>query len=391
MKKNIFLFGMMVLIAGCVIYVPREYSGDYPYPEDRGGYDYRGDRYADELGPEYFYQYLDPHGFWTRLSPYGYVWVPHSTAYGWRPYTSGRWFRTDQGWTWASSYSWGWACFHYGRWGWDQALGWYWLPGTVWGPAWVAWRLAPGHIGWAPIPPHVRLERGVGISSLPHPLSESSWIFVEDREFASDRLSRSVLPPERNLTFVRASQLSVDISVQEDRIMNPGPDPSRVSDAMGSAIREHQLRPARSPGRPEAHTGFLYVYTPEVSDVEPSEPARQTGLDEVGELVTERKIENYREQGEKPVADEIRRLQEGELEKLEDSQQTEVERLERQTQEKIRQSENEAEKDQAERERREQMSRTRERHEAEKTRITKRHSEERKKVSKAAVPKKKKK
>ncbi|MFA9454110.1 MAG: DUF6600 domain-containing protein [Candidatus Aminicenantaceae bacterium] len=391
MKKNMLLLGLLVLIAGCVIYVPREYVGDDPYTESRSGYDYQGSRFADELGLNYFYGYLDPYGFWTRLSPYSYVWIPHSTAYGWRPYTSGRWFWTDHGWTWASSHDWGWACFHYGRWGWDAALGWYWAPGTVWGPAWVAWRYGPGHIGWAPLPPDVRFERGVGISSLPHPLSERSWVFVEDRYFYAARVSPHILPPERNLTFVQASQLKADISVQGDRILNRGLDVSRVSDLIGERIREQQLRPSQSPGRSEAHTGFLYVYSPRVIADETSAPPRVTEPPMVSDRVIEQKMENYREQGERPVEDEIQQLQTRELKELEKSQQREVERLDRQTREEMRKAETETDKAKIDRESREQKSRIKARQETEKAKITKRHSEEREKVSESAVSKKKKK
>ena len=55
---------------------------------------------------------------------------------------------------------WGWAPFHYGRWGWTPALGWFWGPGLVWAPAWVSWRYTNGHVAWAPYaPPGFRYGR----------------------------------------------------------------------------------------------------------------------------------------------------------------------------------------------------------------------------------------
>jgi hypothetical protein len=222
-------------------------------------------------------------------------------------------------------------------------------------------------------------------------LSEESWVFVEDGAFTDERLSSRILPPERNLTFVRDSRLRVDISVLEGRVINHGPDPSQVSDATVRAITEHQLRPARSPGRHEALSGSLYVYNPDVSDAEAAEPPREAELDEVDDLVTERKIDNYRKQGEQPVEAEIRRLQDRELEKLEESQRREVERLEDLTQERIRRAENEAERETVVRERTERLNRTKERHETEKSRITKRHVKEREKVAGSSAGAKKKK
>ena len=45
--------------------------------------------------------------------------------------------------------------FHFGRWAYDPAVGWVWLPDTVWGPGWVAWRDGDDISGWAPLPPQV--------------------------------------------------------------------------------------------------------------------------------------------------------------------------------------------------------------------------------------------
>jgi hypothetical protein len=45
---------------------------------------------------------------------------------------------------------WAWPTYHYGRWG-VSGAGWYWIPGTVWGPAWVSWGVWPGYVGWCPL------------------------------------------------------------------------------------------------------------------------------------------------------------------------------------------------------------------------------------------------
>ncbi len=103
-----------------------------------------------------FYRTLAPYGTWIKLSPYGLVWQPTVSAlnYSWRPYCDGgRWAWTNQGWCWKSSYSWGWAPFHYGRWVNVARYRWVWVPGTTWSPAWVHWRRSASYFGWAPLPP----------------------------------------------------------------------------------------------------------------------------------------------------------------------------------------------------------------------------------------------
>src|ERR1044071_4342023 len=87
-----------------------------------------------------FYDQLSPYGTWVNYQNYGYVWIPTDVPTGFRPYsTAGHWVYTDDGWTWVSDYTWGWAPFHYGNWFFDQTYGWMWVPDYEWAPAWVTW------------------------------------------------------------------------------------------------------------------------------------------------------------------------------------------------------------------------------------------------------------
>ncbi len=100
---------------------------------------------------------LSPYGSWVETPGYGLVWVPASRVVGpdFSPYVSaGHWELTEEGdWLWVSDYEWGAIPFHYGRWVWAGDMGWAWVPGRVYSPAWVTWRVgADGYIGWAPLP-----------------------------------------------------------------------------------------------------------------------------------------------------------------------------------------------------------------------------------------------
>jgi len=132
---------------------------------------------------------LAPYGTWIDDPAYGQVWVPASSVVGqdFSPYvTNGDWVDTEYGWTWVSGWAWGWAPFHYGRWTTIAGHGWGWVPGTIWGPAWVAWRAGSGCVGWAPLPP-----RGVALGS---PLgAHSPWRFVGASSFG--RSHGAYLPP----------------------------------------------------------------------------------------------------------------------------------------------------------------------------------------------------
>src|SRR5437763_1893906 len=67
----------------------------------------------------YFYSDLAPYGSWLQVDGMGWCWQPRCVVVNraWQPYCDyGHWAYTDCGWYWQSSYSWGWAPFHYGRW-----------------------------------------------------------------------------------------------------------------------------------------------------------------------------------------------------------------------------------------------------------------------------------
>ena len=96
---------------------------------------------------------LAAQGTWVEWGSYGRCWRPAHIGVEWRPYCSGEWIWTDCGWYWSSDEPWAWACYHYGWWAYDPALGWVWVPQTEWAPAWVSWRVGGGYIGWAPLPP----------------------------------------------------------------------------------------------------------------------------------------------------------------------------------------------------------------------------------------------
>ena len=101
--------------------------------------------------PDSYEQALGPYGSWQTDPGYGRYWQPRVAA-GWQPYSDGQWIWTAYGWTWVSNEPWSWT-FHYGRWAYLPPRGWVWIPGTVWGPAWVSWVSYGGYIGWAPLSP----------------------------------------------------------------------------------------------------------------------------------------------------------------------------------------------------------------------------------------------
>ncbi|MGB7283626.1 MAG: DUF6600 domain-containing protein [Candidatus Acidiferrum sp.] len=78
---------------------------------------------------------LDSNGTWSEQPDTGPVWYPNDVPDDWAPYSDGYWSSIGPwGWTWVGVEPWGFAPYHYGRWG---LIGgrWGWYPGPVFGPA----------------------------------------------------------------------------------------------------------------------------------------------------------------------------------------------------------------------------------------------------------------
>lgn len=138
------------------------------------------------VGYDDFHEELSPHGRWVDTPEYGSVFVPtrQRQVSDWRPYLYGQWVWTSYGWTWASDEPFGWATYHYGRWAFGPSLGWMWVPGYTWGPAWVTWRYGEGAVGWAPLYP------GYVSWTTSYPYHLSHWIFVGPTHFYGHPIHR---------------------------------------------------------------------------------------------------------------------------------------------------------------------------------------------------------
>src|SRR5262249_11217012 len=117
------------------------------------------------------------------------------------PYSSdGSWAANeDGGWVFQSKYDneWGWATYHYGRWVDHDELGWVWIPGNEWAPAWVDFRYGGGHVGWAPMGPPG------------YTVVENRWSFVEERHFGDPGgvVSFRVAPERVHAVFTAAAPM----------------------------------------------------------------------------------------------------------------------------------------------------------------------------------------
>jgi hypothetical protein len=227
-----------------------------------------------------FYTKLEPYGAWRETSDYGYVFQPNESARSrnWRPYTNGRWVYTDAGWTWYSDEPFGWATYHYGRWTRLRHVGWVWVPGDEWAPAWVSWRKSDAYVGWAPLPPEARFDRTRGIHNWAdndYDLGPEQYAFVPTPDFGDERIERTIVPIERNITIVNQTVNVTNITYNNTTIVNQGPNYDELRQRTRQPIQrlrlERRQRFERENLQATVHDNVIAMSAPAIA------PARQTG------------------------------------------------------------------------------------------------------------------
>src|SRR6476661_262285 len=219
-------------------------------------------RASVDLG--FFYDNLSSHGNWIERPSYGWVWTPSQVSSSWRPYQDGHWVWTDQGWTWISEEPYGWATYHYGRWYEDPEIGWSWVPGDEWAPAWVDWQAGDDYIGWAPLPPSYDVnagyrdgyDRGYGGGynggynngygggysyDTGYRPSPESYIFVPERNFLSVSISAYIVPQVRVVSFFRNTRNYTNYRQDGGRIYNQGIPVDRIQRVVGRTVTRYQI------------------------------------------------------------------------------------------------------------------------------------------------------
>ena len=203
---------------------------------------------AADVSFDFFYNNLND-GNWVEVGDYGYCWQPSvaESNRNRRPYTDGYWAYTDVGWTWVANEDFGWATYHYGRWTRLQDRGWFWVPGTEWGPAWVSWRTGGDQVGWAPLPPGRSGEPvydGRPISGqvdIEFDIGPSYYNFVDVRHIGEPRLRDRIYEPSRNVTFISNTVNVTNITYTNSTVYNYGPDYNQLSQRSSHPIQRLTL------------------------------------------------------------------------------------------------------------------------------------------------------
>jgi hypothetical protein len=275
----------------------------------------RETRESSDEGGDYniFYTKLEPYGDWRETSDYGYVWQPREAerSRDWHPYTDGRWVYTDVGWTWVSEEGFGWATYHYGRWTRLRGIGWVWVPGNEWAPAWVSWRKSDEYVGWAPLPPEARFDRRRGIHNWAdnyYDIGPDQYRFVATREFGNKEIQRNVVPRERNVTIINQTTNVTDITYNNTTVVNQGPNYDELRTRSQQPIerlrleRDVNVNLNVEVGRPVVRGQVIAIPAPVIAIGRPAERPR-TVKAAIGQTVVEHGWEDI---GDRQAAEQAR-------------------------------------------------------------------------------------
>jgi len=385
MKKILgFLFMVMLFAVGCLVYVPNNEANRSPqenyYQEEGGAY--------GRLDTTYFYEQLQPYGRWISYPAYGYVWIPGDVGYTWRPYSRGSWAWTDYGWTWVSAERWGWIAYHYGRWGWERRLGWFWVPDSVWGPAWVAWRWDNVHIGWAPLPPGVNFVPGRGFGRHQWDIPGNYWNFVRGRDFMDRSLDRWILPVERNSTIINRTIINVNINVRDNRVFDDGVDVEHVHRLTNKVVEKYSLKAAPRAGEERIEGRDLVLSKPEIVRNDMAKPKQFVAQDKAAEEIDNVRAGRISRQVPRDDGAALRQAHQQEIKLMQESQDTEVNEIRRKADQEKAKIQNPAEKQRVDTQVRSKIAELKKRHEEEKAAMKERQKVEEAKTKKAPVRKK---
>ncbi|MDP4265585.1 MAG: hypothetical protein Q8941_23885 [Bacteroidota bacterium] len=232
-----------------------------------------------------FYDNLSPYGTWIDYPGYGHVWNPKLDD-DFRPYaTNGYWVYSPDGWAWQSSYNWGWAPFHYGRWIYDDNYGWLWIPGYDWSPAWVTWGYVDNYYCWAPLMPGVNVNVQFG-TWRPHSFywNLCSRDHIYDRDI-STRIERS----ERNENVVNRITIynNFNTTRRNKLYYARGPEAKEVEGFTRQKINPVSFREVNKPNQATHKGNTVNVYRPAVQAPQQPREFRRAEPSEVKPIRTD--------------------------------------------------------------------------------------------------------
>lgn len=213
------------------------------------------------------------------------------------PYNNGQWVYTDGGWYFKANTPQEDMTSHYGRWAEDPSLGWVWLPGKVFAPAWVDWRESEDHIAWAPLPPGSYIENdGVKVQST---INDNRYTIVEKKHFIDPSVYkyRYQYVENKNKIMIKEMIKKDGVIIKNKTVINKGPDVEGIEKKSNKKIDQVKIKKVGKKDEAVTEVNTIGVYTPELKEVkepgkEPvSKPEKRVSYKDAKKITKEEKEE----------------------------------------------------------------------------------------------------
>lgn len=179
------------------------------------------------------------------------------------PFNNGQWIYTDAGWYFKADTPQEEITSHYGRWTEDENLGYVWLPGKTWSPAWVEMRENQDYVAWAPIPPGTYLE-GEKISQTQ--INENRYTIVEKKQFIEPSVYkyRYQNVENKNKIMIKEMTKTEGVMVKNKTVINKGPDVADIEKHTGKKIETVKIDKAGKKEDAGYKGNVINIFNPEL-------------------------------------------------------------------------------------------------------------------------------
>jgi hypothetical protein len=257
-----------------------------------------------------------------------------------KPYSNGQWINTEDGWYFKAPTPAEEITSHYGRWTQNDRLGWLWVPGRVWSPAWVDWRENDDYVAWTPVPPHVYLSGST--LNVPAIDDENKYVIIEKKNFTEPQLYKYMYLENKNKIMIKEMKKVDGVMIVNRTVINKGPEVSVIEKKTGKTIEKVKLNKSDNRNDVKYTSDAITVYAPKLKKVkaeknnEPvSKPQKTVKFNEVTSGVNEM---NKKEE----------KTQEKELKKETKDKEKEIKKEEKQNEKEINKENKEHGKDKGE-------------------------------------------
>jgi hypothetical protein len=266
------------------------------------------------------------------------------------PYNNGQWLYTDEGWYFKGETPQKEITSHYGRWAQDPNLGYVWLPGKTFSPAWVEWRENTDYVAWAPIPPGTYIENdAVNVPAA----NEDRFTVVEKKNFTEPSVSkyRYQTVENKNKIMIKEMTKKDGVMIKNKTVINKGPDVSDIEKSSGKKIETVKVKKYDKKENVVSSKNEVGVFTPQfkkTKDVkkEPvSKPEKLVSYKDAKKITKEEKQEMKQEDKEQKKEEKELKKEEKEIKKEQKKEDKEIKKEEKKEQKEIKKEQKKEDKD----------------------------------------------